>query len=133
MLNPEKRFFLKKALLFCLVLTGISLLLFDTFLKAYYLKIFPVQLAVISLVTVISHLRLMNAIELNVRRFNTVFLSIMSIKLFIYLTFILVCLLIDRTHALNFGLTFLILYVLFTLFEVTEISNFLKKNTKSSN
>jgi L-asparagine transporter-like permease len=133
MINIEKRFFLKKALLFCLVLIGISLLLYDSLLKSYYLRIFPVQFSVIALVTVISHLRLMNAIQLNVRRFNTIFLSIMSIKLIIYLGFILVCLLIDRSSAINFVLTFLILYLFFTIFEVTEISNFLKKNTNSSN
>jgi L-asparagine transporter-like permease len=133
MINKEKRFFLKKALLFCLVIIGLSLVLYDTVLKDLYLKIFPLQFAVIALVTVISHLRLMNSFELNTRRFNTTFLSVMSIKLFIYLVFILTCLLIDRTKAVNFVITFLILYFVFTIFEVIEISNFLKKNPKSSN
>ena len=133
MIISEKRYFLKKTLLFCLVLIGISILLYDSLLKSYYLKIFPVQFAVIALVTIVSHLRLMSAIKLNVRRFNTTFLSIMSIKLFIYLGFILVCLLIDRSRAITFVLTFLIQYLFFTIFEVTEISNFLKKNTKFSN
>ena len=133
MINTDQRFFLKKALLFCLALSGISLILFDTLLKAHYLKIFPLQFGLLALVTVLSHLRLMNAIQLNVRKFNTIFLSIMSLKLFIYLTFILVCLLIDRSRAIEFVLSFLILYIFFTVFEVTEISNFLRKNTKSSN
>ena len=133
MLNPEKKYFLKKALMFSLVLTGIALLLFDTVLKAYYFKMFPFQLGLVAVVTVVSHLRLMRAIQMNIRRFNTTFLSIMSIKLFIYLIFILICLLIDRKDAINFVIAFLILYVFFTIFEVIEISNFLKKNTKSSN
>lgn len=133
MINKEKRFFLKKALLFCLVLIGLSLVLYDTVLKDFYMNIYPLQFAVIALVTVISHLRLMNSFQLNTRRFNTTFLSVMSIKLFIYLVFILVCLLIDRTSAVNFVITFLILYLGFTIFEVIEISNFLKKNPKSSN
>ncbi len=133
MISKEKRFFLKKALLFCLVLIGLSLILYDTVIKDYYLKIFPLQFAVVALVTVISHLRLMSSFQLNPRRFNTTFLSVMSIKLFIYLVFILVCLLIDRTSAVNFVITFLVLYLLFTIFEVVEISNFLKKNPKSSN
>jgi hypothetical protein len=133
MINKEKRFFLKKALLFCLVIIGLSLVLYDTVLKDLYMKIFPLQFAVIALVTVISHLRLMSSFELNTRRFNTTFLSVMSLKLFIYLVFILACLLIDRTNAVNFVITFLILYLGFTIFEVIEISNFLKKNPKSSN
>lgn len=133
MLNTEKKFFLKKALLFSLVLTGIALLLFDTVLKAYYFRMFPFQLGLVAVVTVISHIRLMNSIQMNIRRFNTVFLSIMSVKLLIYVIFILICLLADRKQAVSFVITFLILYVFFTIFEVIEISNFLKRNTNSSN
>lgn len=127
MVNKEIRFFLKKMLLLCLVIIGLSLLLFDSVLKGYYLKIYPLQIAVIALVTIFGHIKLMNAFQQNARRFNTAFLSVMSIKLFIYLIFILVCLLIDRTSAINFVLTFLVLYVIFTIFEVLEISNFIKK------
>ena len=133
MISSEIQIFKKKALLFCLVLSGISLVLFSTLLKDYYLKIFPVQFAVISLVTLLSHLRLMNSVRMNVMRFNTTFLAIMSIKLFLYIIFILVCLLIDRSRAIDFVITFLILYVFFTIFEVIEISNFLRKNTNSLN
>jgi L-asparagine transporter-like permease len=133
MINKEKLFFLKKALLFCLVLIGLSLVLYDTVLKDFYMKIFPLQFAVVALITVISHLKLMNSFQLNSRRFNTTFLSVMSIKLFIYLVFILVCLLIDRTSAVNFVITFLVLYLFFTIFEVSEISDFLKKKSESSN
>ena len=133
MINKEIRFFLKKMLLLCLVIIGLSLFLFDSVLKGYYLKIYPLQIAVIALVTIFSHIKLMNAFQQNARRFNTTFLSIMSIKLFIYLIFILVCLLIDRTNAINFVLTFLVLYTIFTIFEVVEISNFIKKDLNSSN
>lgn len=128
MMNPVKRIFLKKVLLFCLVLIGLSLILFCSILKDYYLKIFPLQFALITLVTVFSHLKLVDAFQLNARKFNTTFLTIMSIKLFIYLIFLLICLLIDHTRAIDFVVTFLILYLLFTIFEVLEISNFLKKN-----
>ena len=133
MIISERRYFLKKALLLCLVVIGLSLLLYDSVLKDFYLKLFPLQVAVVSIVTVISHLRLMTAVEQNARKFSTTFLSVMSVKLFIYLIFILVCLLLDRSNAVNFVLTFLALYVIFTIFEVTEISNFLKKNPNSSN
>ena len=133
MINNDQKYFLKKALLFCLVLTGISLLLFDSLLKEYYLKIYPLQFGLIALVTVLSHLKLMNAIQLNIRKFNTIYLAIMSLKLLMYILFIMVCLLIDRSRAIEFVLAFLVLYIFFTVFEVIEISNFLKKNTKSLN
>ncbi len=133
MISKEKRLFLKRALFFCLVLIGISLLLFDTMLKEFYLKIFPLQFGVVALITVFSHLNLMNASQQNPRRFSTTYLSTMSIRLFIYLVFMMICLLIDRTRAVDFVVTFLVLYLAFTIFEVVEISNFLKKNPNSSN
>jgi hypothetical protein len=133
MISTEKRFFYKKALLFCLVLIGISLLLFDSVLKNYYLNQYPLQFGLIAVVTFFSHLKLMNAIEQNARRFSTTFLATMSIKLLIYIIFIIVCLLIDRSQAINFVVTFMVLYFIFTIFEVIEISNFLKKNQNSSN
>ncbi len=133
MINNDLRFFIKKFVLFCLVLTGMSLLLFDLVLKDLYLKIYPVQFALVALVTFLSHLRLMKSFDQNIRRFSTTFLSTMSVKLLIYMVFIIIYLLIDRTRAINFVLTFLVLYLCFTTFEVIQISDFLKKNKKSSN
>lgn len=133
MITSEIRDFLTKTLLFCLVLAGISLLLFTTILRDHYLNIFPVQFAVVALVTLLSHLRLMKTVRMNVMRFSTTYLATMSIKLFLYIIFILVCLLIDRSRAIDFVISFLILYIFFTIFEVIEISNFLKKNTNSLN
>jgi|GEM_PF-702303 len=133
MIITARRKFLKKVLVLCLLIACVSLILFQSLLKGYYLKIFPLQFAVVSLVTVVSHLRLMTSVEQNPRRFSTTFLSVMSAKLFIYLFFILICLLIDRSNAINFVATFLLLYVTFTIFEVIEISNFFKKNQNSSN
>lgn len=133
MISHEKQIFLKKAVLFCLIIISSSFLLYNTVLKNYYLNIYPLELGIIVLVTLFSHLKLMNTIQQNARRFSTTFLSVMSVKLFIYLIFILLCLLINRSNAVNFVVTFLILYFIFTIFEVTEISNFLKKNQNSSN
>jgi len=133
MIDSERRFFLKKTLLLCLVTMVLSLVLYGSVLKGYYLKAFPLQLAVVTLVTIISHLKLMNAVQQNARKFSTTFLSVMSIKLFIYLVFIIICLLMDRKNAINFVTTFLIFYLIFTIFEVIEISNFLKRNQNSSN
>lgn len=133
MMNTERQIFLKKIFYLCLSISGMAILLYQSVLKGYYLSIFPLQFAVVILVTVISHLRLMTSVEQNARRFSTTFLSVMSAKLFIYLFFILICLLVDRSNAINFVVTFLLMYLIFTIFEVIEISNFFKKNQNSSN
>ena len=132
-MNTERQIFLKKVFYLCLSISGMAILLYQSVLKGYYLSIFPLQFAVVILVTVISHLRLMTSVEQNAQRFITTFLSVMSAKLFIYLFFILICLLVDRSNAINFVVTFLLMYLIFTIFEVIEISNFFKKNQNSSN
>lgn len=133
MISTEKRLFVRKALILCLLLSAVSLIIFLTFLRSYYLTIFPFQIGIIALVTIFSHLKLMDARQKNARGFSTVFLSTMMIKLLIYMAFILVYLLVDKTNAINFVLTFFVLYLVFTAFEVREISIFLKKNQNSSN
>lgn len=133
MINKDILQFSKKFSLFCLVLIGMSLLLYDFALKNFYLKIYPIQFAMVAVVTYLSHLKLMNSFDQNIRNFSTTFLATMSVKLLIYMAFIVVCLVIDRTEAVNFVLTFLLLYLCFTTFEVIQISDFLKKNQKSSN
>jgi hypothetical protein len=133
MISKEIQFFLKKVLLLCLVVTGLSVVLFDTILKGLYLTVFPLELAIVVLVTIVGHLRLMKSIEFNMRKFSTIYLSTMSLKLLVYFLFILTNLLVDRSNAINFVVSFLILYIIFTIFEVIEISNFLKKYPKSSN
>ena len=115
-MNTERQIFLKKIFYLCLSISGMAILLYQSVLKGYYLSIFPLQFAVVILVTVISHLRLMTSVEQNARRFSTTFLSVMSAKLFIYLFFLLICLLVDRSNAINFVVTFLLMYLIFTIF-----------------
>jgi L-asparagine transporter-like permease len=133
MVNSELKYFIKKFAMFCLVIVGLSLLLFDSVLKNHYLQVYPLQLSLIAVMTFLSHLRLMRTAGQNIRKFSTTFLSTMSLKLLVYMVFIIICLVIDRTRAVTFVVTFLILYICFTIFEVIEISDFLKKNQKSSN
>jgi len=45
----------------------------------------------------------------------------------VYLFFMLIYLMIDRTHVITFVLTFVALYVVFTVFEVIQIIAYIKK------
>jgi hypothetical protein len=132
-MSKEVQFFFKKMLLFSLILAGISIILYDSLLKDYYLKIFPFQFLLIAFVTAISHLRLIRAKNFNIMRFNTRYLSVTGIKLFIYLLFIIIYFFLDRANALNFVASFFVLYIGFTIFEVSEVSNFLRNNSNTSN
>jgi len=126
-IETENKQFLRKFIIFSLVLIAIAAILFLTILKAFYVPLFPLQLLLIGSLTLYSHLRLIKACEQNIRRFSTVFMLSVTVKLMAYLSFLLICLLIDHSNALSFVLTFFVLYVCFTVLEVSQVLNFLKK------
>jgi len=121
------RQFIVKMLIFTMIIIFISSVLFLTVLKLWYLASFPYLAFLIATVTTIGHLLVVKASVMNARRFATAFLTSVSLKLMIYLTFILVYLLIDHSQAIAFVLTFITYYILFTIFEVIQVLNFIKK------
>ena len=50
-MNTERQIFLKKIFYLCLSISGMAILLYQSVLKGYYLSIFPLQFAVVILVT----------------------------------------------------------------------------------
>ena len=131
-MSGASRKFILKISLFTLIVFVIVSILFSTVLKNWFLPSYPYQLLLIALVTSIGHLLIINASEQNSRKFSTAFLASVTLKLMIYLTFLLVFLLIDHSQVIPFVLTFIIFYVLFTVFEVIEVLNFIKKQSKKS-
>jgi hypothetical protein len=126
-IKNEIKSFISRIIIFTIILTSISAILYLTFLKPFYIKSFPLQLLLIGSLTTYSHVRLMKACEQNIRRFTSVFMLSVTLKLMVYLSFLLICLLIDHSNALAFVLTFLILYICYTIFEVTQALKFFKK------
>jgi predicted neutral ceramidase superfamily lipid hydrolase len=121
------RQFIIKILVFTIIITVIAAFLFLTILKTWYVASYPYQIILIATVTTIGHLLVIKSSLENARRFATAFLASVTLKLMIYLTFILVYLLIDHSQTIPFVLTFITLYILFTTFEVIEVLNFVKK------
>jgi hypothetical protein len=121
--------FIFKFLIFSIFLSALAAILFLTVMKKWYFPAFPIQLLLIAIVTGISHIWLLKFSEQNMRKFTTVFMALVSIKLLIYMSYLLVNLWIDRSNVIVFLLTFFLLYVCFTIFEVKQILFFLK-NTK---
>jgi hypothetical protein len=115
------RQFIVKILIFTLIIYAVAEVLFTTVLKIWYFSAFPYLLLLIAVITAIGHLLIVKAAAQNMRRFTTAFMASVTLKLIVYLIFILVYLLIDRTHVIPFVSTFLAFYILFTIFEVTQV------------
>lgn len=132
-LSSQKRNFIKNFSWFCLTIATGSALIFFLFFRDAYFSLFPLQFLLIAMVTLLSHFKIMNAHAHNARRFGTAFMSTMSLKFLIYIIFLLIGLWIDKRGAVPFVISFLSLYLIFTIYEVRMISNFLRKNPNSSN
>ena len=127
MLESQKRFI--TVLLFLtlgILLIGYGLFFF--IFPAYYFPYFPVIPAFLLVVTIVVHNFLIRASENDPRKFTAKYLGAMGLKMFIYLTFLVVFLFIDIARAVPFLVCFLVTYVTFTVYEVISILNFLKKD-----
>lgn len=104
----------------------ISLILFQTVLKNYYLPVFWILLAIISLLTGILHYSNLQASAKKPSKFASGFLMLTGIKMMIYLILITSYVLLNPEKASMFLISFFILYILYTTFEVLSILKHLR-------
>ncbi len=78
-------------------------------------------------VTSLIHIILVKAAESSPRKFLTYFMALTGVKLFGYLIIILIYALLKREAALGFVMLFLVLYFLYSAFEVITLLKHFKK------
>jgi hypothetical protein len=119
--------FIKKIIIFSAILASISFLLFAYAIPQYYLPVFPFLLAFFVVSTIAVHALLSKAGKHKTSRFSAVFMGSITAKLFLYILFIIIYILIDKSTAVPFLVAFLILYFLFTFFETVFLLKDLNK------
>ncbi len=125
------RKFIFKIIVLTLFVSGIASLLFSSVLQAYQFKAFPYQILLIAFATTVGHLLVVRASKLNTLKFSNAFMISVTLKLFIYILFMLIYLWIDHSQVVIFGITFLLLYLSYTIFEVAEILKYVKKSNNT--
>ncbi|MCF6239961.1 MAG: hypothetical protein L3J74_01300 [Bacteroidales bacterium] len=116
-----------RLLIFVAIISLIAIILYLTVLTKFYLPVFPYVLLFFTVISFLTHYILLKSGKSRIAKFSTSFMGITSLKLFLYLIFIVVYLFIDKTNALVFVLTFFILYLLFTVFETSSLLKDLDK------
>jgi hypothetical protein len=119
-LNPIKKFIIQ-GFFISLLLAVIGYYLFTGVLRQYYQFIFPFILLFIFLFTTIIHVILLKAARKELNKFTTWFLMLTGIKIIVYLLIMIVYLVISGKDAAPFLITFLFIYLVFTIFEVISI------------
>ena len=125
-MNPFRKFLIRE-LIFALILALISYTLFQTVLKEFYLPVFWLLFGIITVFTAVFHLSILQVSDKNSAKFTSKFMMVSGIKMIIYLALIVFYAFSFPDKAKIFLISFFILYMLYTIFEVLLIVNFFKK------
>lgn len=121
-----KSFLLKSTILTVIVLI-LGAILYYTVFNQFYRSILPGILAFFYILTNLVHAYLLNIAGKSGSRFTAQYMAISFIKMFFYLAVVIVFVITNKEDAKIFLVNFLLLYVVYTIFEVYEISNFVRQ------
>lgn len=123
-----RKFFISLSV-YSLVLILAGFIAFSHLLPGYTPAIVPFVLICLMyyVITLIVHYILIKSKEKKARSFISDFIATTFIKLLAYLLILVICILLNRENAMVFGITFLILYLFYTVFETIAIIKFFKK------
>lgn len=124
-----KKFFIKSSFL-TIVIFLIGTILYSTFLKPFFISVLPFAVLFFYLITNFVHAYLLKIAGKSSSRFTSKYMAVSFIKMFFYLAIAIVCVIFDRGNAKIFIANFLILYAIYTTFEVSEFLKVVKENNK---
>jgi hypothetical protein len=118
-----KQFLIKSTILTIIVFL-IGTALYTTVLKSYYFSVLPLVVLFFFAVTNLVHAYFLTIADKANSRFTSKYMAVNYIKMFFYLLVAIVFVVLNREIAKVFVANFLVLYIIYTIFEVNE---FLKK------
>jgi len=121
-----KRFFIQSTLLTIIVFI-IGTIVYTNILQPYYRPVLPFVVLFFYFVTNLVHAYLLKIAVKSGSRFTSQYMAVSFIKMFFYLTVAIVYAFLNREYAKIFLANFLLLYVIYTTFEVLLISKFVRQ------
>ncbi|MDD2306395.1 MAG: hypothetical protein PHP53_16955 [Prolixibacteraceae bacterium] len=121
-----KRFIIQSTVLTIIVFT-LGAVVYSTFLQPYYLPILPIAVLFFYLVTNLVHAYLLKIAGKSGSRFTSQYMAVSFLKMFFYLTVGIVYAFLNKESAKIFLGNFLVLYAVYTTFEVLQFSKFVRQ------
>jgi hypothetical protein len=129
MTNDLKRFIARTvALSAAIALVG--WLVFSLFIPQYYLPVFPYALIFFLIVAISVHAYQLKLARTDMAKFTRSTMLVTFLKLVIYSVFAVVYIANDSENALIFVIALMVLYLVFSFAEVSEISRVSKKKNR---
>ena len=117
---------LKRLLIFSLILGSIAALLFFLLPEKYISPTLPFLFIFFIAVTLVSSYILIRSSQKKFIRYLNVYLLTTVIKLFLYIAVMITYILLNKADILPFSISFFILYLCYTIFEVIWLVSFSK-------
>ena len=121
-----KKFILQSTILTIIVLI-LGAIAYSTFLQSYYRLVLPFSVLFFYLVTNLIHAFLLKIAVKSGSKFTSHYMAVSFVKMFFYLIVAVVFSLLNRDYAKIFLANFLLLYAIYTTFEVTQFSKFVRQ------
>lgn len=121
-----KRFFIQSTVLTIIVLIA-GTIIYSTTLQPYYNSVLPFTVLFFYLVTNLVHAYLLKIAVKSGSRFTSQYMAVSFLKMFFYLAVAIVYAFLNREYAKIFLGNFLLLYVIYTTFEVLQFSKFVRQ------
>jgi hypothetical protein len=129
MSKPLKSFLVKLIYLTLIVYAG-GFLVFRYLFPGEFYPFFAFLPVIFYLVNAVFHGTLLVASRQNMQKFSQRFLAVFGVKILILLAFIITYAYLNPTKAVAFLITFFVLYLIYTSFEVISVLRYLR-NTRS--
>jgi len=104
-----------------LAVAAISAFVFLYYLPEYYLPIFPFLLVFFYVFTAFVHRYLLKVSKNSPRQFIQSTMVLTVVRLILYSIIAIIYILVDKENAIPFAIGLMILYLIFTFFEVCEV------------
>ncbi len=121
-----KRFILQSTILTIIVFI-LGAVVYSTFLQQYYRLILPFTVLFFYFVTNLVHAYLLKIAVKSGSRFTSQYMAVSFLKMFFYLAVAILYALLNGAYAKIFLGNFLVLYAIYTAFEVLQISKFVRQ------
>jgi len=119
--------FLFKLFILVVVIGLTAIMVLKTSYSQFIIPVFWYMLGGIACLTAFMHFSLLQISEKSAQKFSSRFMMVSGIKMIIYLIFITIYVFTFTDQAKVFLISFFILYITFTAFEVVQIMLYLKR------
>jgi hypothetical protein len=131
MANPSSSLlFLKKLLIYSAILGIFSFLAWFIFPQKYFSPALPFIFIFFIAITFLEYYFLVRSSKNKIVRFINTYLLITTLKLLLFIAILVIYILLYKKDAVPFGLSFFVLYLFYTIFEVVSLINFSKNSGK---